>query len=134
MIKTIYIISNPAWEGWFKIGIATNWKKRWQSYQTSCPFRDYKFVYAKSSIHWKKIEAALINSFPGHNEWVQADVEDIKNLLNSLILRYETIEQEEKRSDCPTSTSTENESTVIFNDDATLPGVTVHWVETGDSK
>lgn len=42
----IYIITNPAWEGWVKIGKSINPKNRLKTFQTSSPFRDYELVYS----------------------------------------------------------------------------------------
>ena len=38
----VYIISNPAWEGWYKVGKAVDADDRCKSYNTSSPLRDYK--------------------------------------------------------------------------------------------
>jgi hypothetical protein len=43
----VYIISNPCWDGWFKVGMAVDPEDRCNSYQTSSPFRDYKLCYNK---------------------------------------------------------------------------------------
>lgn len=82
--KMVYVVSNPAWEGRYKVGVASDWKKRWQSYQTSSPYRDYKFEYGVTTENWKFIEKAVHNSFPGTHEWIQADLQDVKNLINKL--------------------------------------------------
>jgi hypothetical protein len=37
----VYILSNPAWPGWVKVGMAVDAQDRCNSYQTSSPFRDY---------------------------------------------------------------------------------------------
>ena len=43
----VYIISNPCWDGWIKVGMAVDVKDRCNQYQTSSPFRDYKLCYNK---------------------------------------------------------------------------------------
>ena len=43
----IYIISNPSWKGWIKVGMAIDAKDRCKQYQTSSPFRDYKLHYSR---------------------------------------------------------------------------------------
>ena len=40
----VYIIENPAWENWYKIGKAVDAEDRCNSYQTSSPYRDYRVV------------------------------------------------------------------------------------------
>ena len=52
----VYIISNPAWKGWYKIGMATNAKDRLMNYQTSSPMRDYKLEYKKTFNDKRKAE------------------------------------------------------------------------------
>jgi hypothetical protein len=42
----VYIIVNPSWPDWVKIGMAVNAEDRLNSYQTGSPMRDYKLVYA----------------------------------------------------------------------------------------
>tara|TARA_B100001250_G_C19738264_1_gene761831 strand:- start:82 stop:648 length:567 start_codon:yes stop_codon:yes gene_type:complete len=43
----VYIISNPSYKGWIKVGKAIDAKDRLKSYQTSTPFRDYILEYSK---------------------------------------------------------------------------------------
>ena len=43
----VYIISNPCWDGWLKVGMAVDAEDRCNQYQTSSPFRDYKLCYTK---------------------------------------------------------------------------------------
>ena len=44
----VYIIHNPAWKKWYKIGMAVESKNRLNGYQTSSPFRDYSLLYTIS--------------------------------------------------------------------------------------
>ena len=37
----VYVITNPAFEGWVKVGMAVDAIDRLKSYQTSSPFRDF---------------------------------------------------------------------------------------------
>lgn len=37
----VYAITNPAWPGWVKVGMAVDSNDRLNSYQTSSPFRDF---------------------------------------------------------------------------------------------
>ena len=43
----VYIITNPSWKGWIKVGKAINALDRCKSYQSSSPLRDYKLYYSK---------------------------------------------------------------------------------------
>ena len=38
----VYIITNPAWEGWVKVGMAVDANDRAGNYQTASPYRDYE--------------------------------------------------------------------------------------------
>ena len=42
----IYVITNPAWPEWVKIGMAIDAEDRLNGYQTSSPMRDYQLVHA----------------------------------------------------------------------------------------
>jgi len=43
----VYIITNPCWSNWVKVGMAIDAKDRCNQYQTSSPHRDYKLCYSK---------------------------------------------------------------------------------------
>jgi hypothetical protein len=43
----VYIINNPCWKGWLKVGMAIDAEDRCNGYQTSSPLRDYKLCYSK---------------------------------------------------------------------------------------
>ena len=58
----VYIIRNPAWKGWVKVGMAIDAFDRTNAYQTGSPFRDYVLVdkeyfedrrFAEKFIHHK---------------------------------------------------------------------------------
>jgi hypothetical protein len=53
----VYVITNPAWKGWVKIGMAVDSRDRCLSYQTSSPFRDYKLEVAVSVDDRRLIES-----------------------------------------------------------------------------
>ena len=42
----VYVITNPAWPDWVKIGMAIDAEDRLNGYQTSSPMRDYQLVHA----------------------------------------------------------------------------------------
>lgn len=53
----VYIIVNPAWPDWVKIGMAVDAEDRCNGYQTSSPMRDYKLVYTVDTKDRRKTEA-----------------------------------------------------------------------------
>lgn len=52
----IYVIINPAWEGWVKIGMAVDADDRCANYQTSSPFRDYELIAKQFTKDKKRLE------------------------------------------------------------------------------
>tara|TARA_R110000764_G_scaffold190409_1_gene275707 strand:+ start:109 stop:564 length:456 start_codon:yes stop_codon:yes gene_type:complete len=53
----VYIISNPAWPEWVKVGMAIDAADRCSNYQTSSPFRDYVVEYSFASTNRRKDES-----------------------------------------------------------------------------
>jgi hypothetical protein len=53
----VYIISNPAWPEWVKVGMAIDAADRCSNYQTSSPFRDYVVEYSFASTNRREDES-----------------------------------------------------------------------------
>jgi hypothetical protein len=53
----VYIISNPAWPEWIKVGMAIDAADRCSNYQTSSPFRDYVVEYSFASTNRREDES-----------------------------------------------------------------------------
>ena len=90
----IYIITNPNYKGFVKIGIAIDLKKRLSSYQTSSPRRDYKIEHhihhPDCRIGEKKMHEKLkMFALSRHNEWFEIDLQIAKNMLDSLLIDEE---------------------------------------------
>ncbi len=75
--KWLYVISNQSYEGEYKVGIASDWQKRLNSYQTSDPNRGYKIEYKKQSTRFRALGKHIHDSFESRHEWVRANLEDI---------------------------------------------------------
>jgi len=82
----VYIISNPAWPGWYKVGMALDANDRCSSYQTSSPLRDYVVRYSKffedrreteKTVHLKLKALDLENT----NEWFKGSLSLIKRTI-----------------------------------------------------
>ena len=43
----VYVLTNPAWKGWLKVGMAVDAEDRCNSYQTGSPHRDYTVQYKR---------------------------------------------------------------------------------------
>lgn len=84
----VYILSNPAWEGWYKVGMAADINDRVNSYQTSSPLRDYYLEHYIATtdrrVAEKKIHAKLNKLSKGvANEWFDVLLSDVIDLLNN---------------------------------------------------
>ena len=53
----VYVINNPSWPEWVKIGMAVDAMDRLKSYQTSSPLRDYKLLYSATTKDRRKTES-----------------------------------------------------------------------------
>ena len=85
----VYIVSNPAWDGWFKVGKAVDADDRCKSYNTSSPLRDFKVEYkiyvedrnkSEKVAHTKALKQA--EEYTG--EWFRISLNSLKDILNSL--------------------------------------------------
>ena len=87
----VYIITNPAWEGWVKIGMAVDADDRGNGYQTSSPFRDYKIEHVVVTNNRRAAEAEahkLANKIAREvrGEWFKLDIEQAKIILNNITI------------------------------------------------
>ena len=85
----VYIVSNPAWEGWYKVGMAVSAEDRCRGFQTSSPMRDYKLEYKIYSKDRRKTEelahqylTKLAHDVSG--EWFNLPKADIISILSRL--------------------------------------------------
>jgi hypothetical protein len=82
----VYIITNPAWGGWVKVGMAVDAEDRLRGYQTSSPFRDYKLYYSYDTADRRKSEAEahdlLELKYKRRNEWFLCTPEQAKEALH----------------------------------------------------
>ncbi len=75
--KWVYVISNPKYEGEYKVGIAKYVEARLNSYQTSDPERSYKLEYKLETPFFREIEKFIHNKFENKHEWVRANLKNI---------------------------------------------------------
>ena len=91
MEKTyIYIISNPAFKGWNKIGKTTDLLARLSCYQTGDPYRAYKLEY------YMEVKDANIHEEHFRNisddingEWIKLSLHKIIKMIHKLEFREE---------------------------------------------
>ncbi len=84
----VYVIANSSWEGMYKVGIAKDVKRRLNSYQTSDPYRAYELEYQLQTPHFKAIEKHIHKNFNGDYEWVEGELEEIKNTIKEQAESY----------------------------------------------
>ncbi len=86
--KYVYVFSNPAFKGIYKVGIAKNWKSRLYQYQIGAPHRDYKKELVLETPYYRQIEKYIHDQFDNLSEWVQGDltkiIQAIKNYSPSV--------------------------------------------------
>lgn len=75
----LYIITNPSFPDWVKIGTTTNFKTRLQAYQTSSPFRNYKVEFLLEHPDYiqaeKRIQATMkMFCLERKKEWFKVDL------------------------------------------------------------
>ena len=85
----VYIITNPAWEGWVKVGMAVDAEDRAGNYQTSSPFRDYELGYVVDTLDRRATEAEtharLGDLFEQRNEWFKCSVEMAQRIIDGVV-------------------------------------------------
>jgi len=101
----VYAITNPAWSGWVKIGMAIDADDRCNGYQTSSPFRDYVLEHMIVTKNRRKTEAeahkaASKLSTSSNGEWFELGVEEAKKVLDNCSTTDEPVSKtkEQKQS------------------------------------
>jgi hypothetical protein len=92
----VYILSNPAWEGWYKVGMAADINDRVSSFQTSSPLRDYKLEHSVFVTDRKKTEAKVHSALSKiadekTNEWFNLALPVIIEILNTYKDQHEQV-------------------------------------------
>ena len=85
----VYVISNPAWPDWVKVGMAIDADDRCSSYQTSSPLRDYVLHCAISSDDRRKDESTAHKRLDTvasdrRGEWFKMSVEEATDCITGI--------------------------------------------------
>ena len=85
----IYVVSNPAWEGWYKVGMAVDADDRCRSYQTSSPMRDFKLEYFKFFDDRRNAENIAhlklsTTDYEKRGEWFNAPLNKIVSVIKNI--------------------------------------------------
>ena len=85
----VYVITNPCWKGWVKVGMAIDAEDRCKQYQTSSPFRDYALRFkkyfddrrsAEQQAH-KKIKNICKDN---NGEWFKVSISEAKEIIQAI--------------------------------------------------
>jgi hypothetical protein len=82
----VYLITNPAWPEWVKVGKAAIATDRLSNYQTSSPFRDYIIIKSAKTEDRHTAETNLLVAFESESaerrgEWFKISKEKAIELL-----------------------------------------------------
>ena len=91
----IYIITNPAWKDWIKVGKSYDASKRLANFQHTCPLKDFKIVDKITVKNYTKAERKvleLISFFAEESagEWKKINVDVALDILHKYKEKYET--------------------------------------------
>lgn len=86
----VYLITNPVWNGWVKVGMTTDYESRLSTYNIYDPTSSYSFVDIKWTIDRKYAEKHLKNVFSIHSsgvkgEWFKITLEKAKVLMQTTV-------------------------------------------------
>jgi hypothetical protein len=86
----VYVISNPAWKGWVKIGMAIDAEDRLKSYQTSSPYRDYQLLHSvyvtdRRAIERKAHRKVSKIAEDKQNEWFKVDAIEAIDCITAIL-------------------------------------------------
>lgn len=89
---SVYIMENPAWKGWVKVGMAVDPTDRLKNYQTSSPFRDYTLLYTYDVDDRRAAESAahvrLAKECDNINEWFRLPAAIANEMILEVIYDY----------------------------------------------
>jgi len=89
----VYIIVNPSFPEWVKVGMAVDAADRLNNYQTSSPFRDFVLNYswdvndrraAESEAH-----SELQKMYERRSEWFKCTPEQAQEVVSGLVGKYQ---------------------------------------------
>jgi hypothetical protein len=90
----VYIITNPCFPEWVKVGMAVDAEDRLRGYQTSSPFRDYELFYSWS-VHDRRAAETEAHSILKEwtagkkNEWFKCSPAFARVMLDSTMENYQ---------------------------------------------
>ena len=88
----VYVITNPNFPDWVKVGMAIDAEDRLNNYQTSSPFRDYVLQYYYDVNNRREAESQahteLQKSYERRGEWFKCTPEEARVVVSSTAEEY----------------------------------------------
>ena len=88
----VYVITNPNFPDWVKVGMAIDAEDRLNGYQTSSPFRDYVLQYRYDVNNRRAAEneahTELQKSYERKGEWFKCTPEEARVVVSSTAEEY----------------------------------------------
>jgi len=88
----VYIITNPSFSEWVKVGMAVDSEDRLNGYQTSSPFRDYSLFTCWSVADRRVAESEahkqLDSIFERKGEWFRCTPEEARDAIAGLMEKH----------------------------------------------
>ena len=85
---SVYIVYNPSFVGWIKVGCALSSEDRLKSFQTATPFRNFKIKWSKQTNDKLASEAEAHTLLSEHaerrNEWFKIQPHKASKILEKL--------------------------------------------------
>ena len=90
----VYIVTNPSFPEWVKVGMAVDAEDRLRGYQTSSPFRDYELFYSWSVNDRRTAETeahSILKEWTAgkKNEWFKCSPAFARVMLDSTMENYQ---------------------------------------------
>ena len=90
----VYIVTNPSFPEWVKVGMAVDAEDRLRGYQTSSPFRDYELFYSWSVHDRRSAESdahSILKEWTAgkKNEWFKCSPAFARVMLDSTMEKYQ---------------------------------------------
>jgi len=100
----VYILYNPAWQGWLKVGKSYDPRIRCYSFQLSSPYRDYKLYHKRffKDVTMAEYESHTVidkSSSKRKGEWFKID----KRIARIIIDRVYNIERNKNKNETRTN-------------------------------
>ena len=84
----IYVLSNPSFDGWLKVGKTKNLYTRLNNYNTGAP-TEYEFVLVDEFFCDKPIHNKLLAmGIERHREWFKTDLDTIESVIAEVMAEW----------------------------------------------